>query len=198
MPFIVFSSGRNTLSCCIDYCHVRHRPATAQPQEIAMSHRLTFPLVSLLFVTGCTGPMRQGTPDTIAVQSDPAGAHVMVMGKDLGVTPLTLPVKAVFPASYTPEQEALYGRVTLLKDGCAEYVATVDNRALGRGLKAQLDCAAVTSVPAAPAAQAAETPAPAAARAPAQRLRMLDDVHKEGLISDEEYRQLRQRILDEL
>lgn len=160
-----------------------------------MSYRLSLPLASLLFVTGCAGHMGRGTPDTIAVESDPAGAHVMVMGQDRGMTPLTLPVTAVFPARYPPEQVDLYGRITLLKDGCAEYTATVDNRLLGRGLRAQLDCAASTP-PAAPPGM--ETTAPAAARAPAQRLRMLDDVYKEGLISDEEYRQLRQRILDEL
>lgn len=161
-----------------------------------MSHRLTLPLASLLLVAGCTGPMGRGTPETIAVQSDPAGAHVMVMGKDLGVTPLTVPVKAIFPASYPPEQVALYGRITLLKDGCAEYVATIDNRTLGRGLKAQLDCVSVT--PPAPAVTPAQATETAAARAPAQRLRMLEDVYKEGLINDEEYRQLRQRILDGL
>lgn len=164
-----------------------------------MSHRLAIPLVSLLFAGGCSSNLTQGTPETIAVQSTPA-ATVVVMGQELGTTPMTVPVKAVFPSSYPPEQEALYGRITLKKDGCADYVTTVSGKVLSRGIKAELDCG-VVKAPAATPIQAAEPPSPAPAapsHSPSQRLRQLDEVYKQGLISDDEYRQLRQRILDSL
>lgn len=164
-----------------------------------MSRRLAIPLVSLLFAGGCSSNLTQGTPETIAVQSTPA-ATVVVMGQALGTTPMAVPVKAVFPSSYPPEQEALYGRIILKKEGCADYMTTVSGKVLSRGIKAELECGA-PKTPAAAPAQATEPPTsiPAApVHSPSQRLRQLDDVYKQGLISDEEYRQLRQRILDTL
>lgn len=163
-----------------------------------MSHRFTLPLVALLITGGCSGPLTQGTPETLSVRSEPA-ATVLVMGRDMGMTPQTIPVKAVFPAAYPPEQESLYGRITLQREGCKDYVATVSGKVLSRGLDVQLDCDA-TAQPATPTAavtgptQVTE-PAPVSA---SQRLRQLEDIHRQGLISDEEYRQLRQRILDTL
>ncbi len=161
-----------------------------------MSYRLAAPLASLLLVGGCSSTLTQGTPDTIAVQSEPA-ATVVVMGQALGTTPLTLPVKTVFPAHYPPEQEAHYGRITLKKEGCTDYVATVSGKVLSHGIKAQLDCGA--KVAPAPAQAVGHTPAtPAPTYSPGQRLQQLEDIYRQGLISDEEHRQLRQRILDTL
>jgi len=161
-----------------------------------MSSRLTLALAALLTVGGCSSPLTQGTPETLSVRSEPA-ATVLVMGRDMGMTPLTIPVNAVFPAAYPPEQELLYGRITLQRQGCKDYVATVSGKVLSRGLDVQLDCAAIAPPAAVPAPVA--SPAPAAEPASAsQRLRQLDDIRRQGLISDEEYRQLRQRILDTL
>lgn len=161
-----------------------------------MPHRLAVPAAALLFVGGCSTPLQQGTPDSITVQSKPAAA-VVVMGQELGVTPLTVPVKAVFPSHYPPEQELLYGRITLKKEGCKDHVATVSGTVLSRGINVQLDCSA-NPAPAPDPARTSTQPPSAAAHSPSQRLRQLEDIYGQGLISDEEYRQLRQRILDAL
>lgn len=107
MPFVVFFPGRNTLSCGL----VDYHAAAAHRFGGDHDHRYTLPLVALLITGGYSGPLSQGTPETLSVRSEPA-ATVLVMGRDMGMTPQTIPVKAVFPAAYPPEQEALYGRIT--------------------------------------------------------------------------------------
>jgi len=163
-----------------------------------LPRRLTLALVPLL-ITGCSGGLGKGLPDTIAVQSEPPGAAVIVMGQELGTTPLAIPVKTVFPAAYAPELEAHYGRIMMKKSGCSDYVTTVDGNVLGRGLKVQLECTATAAAPPATDAPRNLTPdTPPVTLTPGERLRQLDDIFRHGLISDEEYRQLRRRILDTL
>jgi hypothetical protein len=161
-------------------------------------HRLALPLAAL-FIAGCSGGMSRGTPETIAVQSEPAGASVIVMGQELGSTPLSVSTKTVFPASYATELEGQYGRILLRKAGCGDFVTSVDGKVLSHGLKAKLECTATaTPSPVQPAVNEPHPAAPLAAAAPGQRLRQLDDLRKDGLISEEEYQLLRRRVLDTL
>jgi hypothetical protein len=164
-----------------------------------MLPRCLAPAIVPLLIAGCSGGLGEGLPDTIAVQSEPPGAVVIVMGQELGTTPLAIPVKSVFPAVYAPELEAQYGRIMVKKSGCSDYVTTVDGNVLGRGLKVQLECAATAAAPPETAAPTNLTPdTPPTTLMPGERLRQLDDIFRHGLISDEEYQQLRRRILDTL
>lgn len=141
---------------------------------------------------GCAGAATRA--DELSVTSEPPAAEVYAMGERLGVTPLTIRQEAVFPVVYDRDREPLYGKLMLRKDGCREHTQRVSSAALHKGVVVKLDC----GQPAAKeAVEKLEAP-PRAAQTPALRLRRLDALHREGLISDEEYHTIRERILSEL
>lgn len=174
-------------------------------------------------LAGCAGhDWLPRSADSFEVVSEPAGAEIWIMDRRWGTTPAEIPVKAVFPATYPAEKQALYGRVTFRQAGCDSLTLPVGPRAVGSRLVGKLHCpqAAPAATPvAAPAASApaviAEpvavpaTPrtdvAPAAVPPPTpaavgakERLLRLKELREEGLISEEEYQQLRRRVLDTL
>jgi len=149
----------------------------------------------LFIVTGqgCAGVATRA--DEFSVTTEPPGAAVYAMGERLGVTPLTIRQESVFPVVYQPDQQHLYGTLLLRKEGCREHSQRVSSAALHKGIAVNLDCGgrAVEE-----AAEQREPAQPQAARTPATRLRRLDQLRQEGLISDQEYRAIRSRILSEL
>ncbi|WP_197702949.1 MULTISPECIES: hypothetical protein [Thiohalobacter] len=149
------------------------------------------------------------------VDSEPAGAQVFTIAGRAGTTPLTLSERDIYPNSYPPEDVDLYGIIILRKDGCTDYRRRVTRSDIEQGIVAQLDCGAsagavAPAVPALepPAARAAPArpgaaPAPspkAAVESPAQRrlrqLRVIQELHDEGLLSDAEEQRIRRRILE--
>lgn len=142
------------------------------------------------------------TSDNLVVESTPEGAEVWIMGKRVGTTPGTFPVSLVFPAQYKPEDIGLYGRVRLVKEGCESVMRPVSTEALSSKMKVKLNCAAAAAPQAAPAAyrspQANPAAAPAVPATAKERLMRLEELRREGLINEEEYRSLRKRVLDSL
>jgi len=106
------------------------------------------------------------------------------MGSRVGLTPLTLDEKRIFPLTYPEEKQALYGAVELRKADCSNAMQRVSTRALERGVHVKLDCAGT----------------PVATQRPAieQRLRRVQELRNEGVITELEAREIRQRILGEL
>ncbi len=159
--------------------------------------------VAPLLLAGCAGG-QIAAREKVVIDSDPQGAQVRVGGKDIGVTPVSVALDDVFPKHWTSrisEDEqgfAFYRRlevVELKKDGCAPFTTKLVDAQLDRDVvKFALKCD--PNYKPAPVAQ----PVPAAPPAPAatveQRLRALDELKQKGLISDEEYRAQRQRILN--
>jgi hypothetical protein len=123
------------------------------------------------------------------VESDPAGAAVYVMGNNMGVTPMQLSRTDVFPNIYPKEKESLYGKVTLRKDGCKDYTRSVSGDITGFGLHAKLDCGS-------PAPSTAAQAAPS--ETVEQRLDKVKELLNKGLISEDEAKKARARILNEL
>lgn len=152
-------------------------------------------LLALATLSACGGivlfPSSSGSTH---VESVPSGAEVFVMGQRVGVTPLELEDARAFPMRYPPEQRALYGRVVLRKEGCREYVVPLSVEASNHGIVAQLDCGGSSA-----AAGGPPVAAPAESSAPLdERLRSIDTLAEQGLISTEERRRTRARVLEEV
>ncbi|WP_206609572.1 peptidase associated/transthyretin-like domain-containing protein [Thiohalobacter thiocyanaticus] len=147
------------------------------------------------------------------IDSEPAGARVFTIGGRVGTTPLTLSERDIYPNSYPPEDVDLYGVIILRRDGCTDYRRRVTRSDIEQGILARLDCGAsaaavAPAVPApeppatrpAPARPSAAPPPEAAAESPAQRrlrqLRVIQELHDEGLLSDAEEQSIRRRILE--
>lgn len=153
--------------------------------------------VALAFVAGCA-PIG-AKPDRIAVSSEPPGADIYVMDAKLGVTPGSVPLGAIFPSTYPAEHRRLYGTIELRKPGCVPATQPVSTRGVARGVHVKLDCGQATAVG---TGTGPEPPQPPPAASPAthaeQRLRQVREWLDQGLITEEEAREVRRRILGDL
>lgn len=160
-------------------------------------------LVTLLFVTGCssTGGVSNAVgnlfpaagDNSIKIESEPSGAAVYVMDKMVGITPLQISNKDVFPPIYPKEKESLYGSVTLKLAGCSDFTRTIDSKIINAGLHAQLDCG-----DAKPASSQTSSDSHSSKESVEQRLDKIKDFLNKGLITEEEARKARERVLNDL
>ena len=155
-------------------------------------------LAGSALLTGCGGGVGVKLRDTVLIETVPPGAQVKVSGRDIGVTPLSVDLDQAFPRHWTTrvktddEGFAFYRRLEMLdlkKEGCETYTQQIVEPELARDLKITLKCD--------PNYQPVVVAAPAAAGIE-QRLRTVEDLKAKGLITDDEYRTQRQRILDGL
>jgi hypothetical protein len=116
------------------------------------------------------------------------------MGEKIGVTPLLLSHNDVFPNTYPSEKVSVYGRITLKKDGCSDLTRTVSAEISNNGLHAKLNCPDTNS------ASSATTSAdsPRNSQTVEQRLDKIKELQSKGLITEDEAKQARERILKEL
>ncbi len=166
---------------------------------IIIKNKFTALFVMAFLTTGCssTGGMNNLFPaagdNPIKIESEPSGAEVFVMGEKLGVTPLKISHQDVFPNIYPREKLPLYGRVTLKKAGCADFTRTISTEISNAGLRAQLDCVNMS-----PASSRAFMEAPHANESVEQRLDKIKELLNKGLISEEEAKKARERVLNDL
>ena len=158
-----------------------------------------FVLVNLLLATGCSSMDGAGNlfpaagDNPIQIESEPTGAAVYVMGEKVGVTPFQISKKDVFPNIYPKEKESVYGRVTLKKEGCSDFTRTVNAEISNKGLRAQLVCGDIK-----PASPKPSGDAPRISETAEQRLDKIRDLLNKGLITEEEAKKARERILNDL
>ena len=162
-------------------------------------------LVSSAVLAGCGGTAGLKIRDAVLIESVPPGAQVRVSGRDIGVTPLTVELDKAFPRHWNTriksdeEGFAFYRRLETLdltKDGCEPYTRQVVEADLARDIKILLTCDP-NYQPAAVVAPAA-VPAAGANGSMESRLRTLDELKSKGLVTEDEYRAQRQRLLNGL
>lgn len=163
-----------------------------------MKRHLTLSLL-IISLSACSGTsLLTRQQRTFQVDSVPVGASVLVLGEAMGQTPLTLHTRDVFPQNFAHDKQHLYGRVEIRHPGCKAFITTVSSRIISDGLNAKLECSGKTTSAVSPQPpQLGETVESATSNLK-QRLRKLQELYDEGLISDTEYQQKRQQLLDEL
>ena len=148
------------------------------------------------FSSAQTGSTKHGR--IINVTSTPPGATVRADGTKLGVTPLQVDIDASFPRKWVAAEDygivhRVSGKLTLEKSGCDDYTVPVSHIAPAEDIDVTLVCKEEV-----PETTPAETAKPALSEDMEQRLRKLDKLYRDGVISAEEYKQHRARILGEL
>lgn len=159
-------------------------------------------VIALPLLPACSSsPFRSESTDhkqgrVIAVTSSPPGATVRADGNVLGKTPLQVNIDKSFPHRWVQAEDygivyRVSGKLVIEKNGCEEYSIPVSGKTPADDIDVTLVCTD-------------EKPAPAEAVKPAmpenmeQRLRKLEKLYHDGVISGDEYHQHRNRILDEL
>lgn len=155
--------------------------------------------LSACAVAGSPGERPAGT---IRVSSDPAGAVAYADGVELGATPLEIVPGSHFRAGFVGLSYRYHGTLSVKKPGCETWSVEVNDHVLSKDIHAKLKCDPDLRPPARPA----PSPPGPTRSSPGQpdedpyveRLERIETLHRKGLISDEEYGQLRARILEKL
>jgi len=139
-----------------------------------------------------------------SVTSSPSGAAVYANGLKLGVTPLKKDLFKVFPTSWNNWKLSASGVLVLKKQGCKDYTLKVNDAILLKPVHAKLKCGLkpVMSEEAPSPPPQAVTPQKLPVKKKMSKLEMrlneLTRLYKKGVITDQEYRSTRKRILDEI
>lgn len=126
------------------------------------------------------------------VSSDPSDAAIYAMGEKIGLTPMKLQSSALFPEIYDTGKQSLYGKVLIKKEGCADFMHSVNQKSLSDGPNAKLDCGNNTPM------QKYNTTPPKLPKEAEQRLEYIKELLDGGLITEEEAKIVRARIIDTL
>lgn len=172
---------------------------------------------SVMLLAGCAGLGGIDGNDRLSLRSKPSGAEVYIMEQSIGRTPISISQQTLYPSTYPQDLQHLYGEIMLKKAGCQDYRRRVSSRDFTNGVDAMLDCGkdvagnrsatAATApampkkadaLPEQPVAIDSEIPEKNASQSAKQRLSEINELKEEGLINEQEYRTIRQRILDSL
>lgn len=161
--------------------------------------------IAIILLPACSNnPFRSDQTDSgkkgriITVTSSPAGATVRANGTNLGETPLKVNIDKSFPYKWMRAEDygvvrRVSGKLTIEKNGCDEYTVPVSHAAPADDINVTLVCTGEKPTP-----TPAETADPGIPEDTERRLKKLGKLHRDGIISTDEYQQHRDRILGEL
>lgn len=172
-----------------------------------------FKVISMLagavfLLQGCAG-MSSNKSKSADVTSSPTGAMVYAGALELGETPLKHNLYDAFPAGWQNSIYQAQGILLIKKEGCKDFTMKVSDLILSKPIHADLKCSVVTKADkpavAVPAAAKSETKPvtklgakPVPKSKTEKRLAELEALFKKQIITKEEYKMTRMRILNEL
>lgn len=151
-------------------------------------------------LTGCasSGKLTENQSGHITITSEPVGAMVYADGIEIGTTSLQIASASHFRSGFVGLSYRYTGRLVLKKAGCDAWSTEVNDFVLSKDVHAKLKCdpnykPAISqptgNIPNADASSENQ---------PIERLEQIESLRKKGLISEDEYRQLRIRVLEKL
>ncbi len=158
-----------------------------------------------LVLIGCAGlAPPQSRAAKIMISSEPTGAIAYADGAELGVTPLKIQPSDNFRSGFVGSSYRYFGKLTLRKPGCEPWSTEVDDHVLSHDVRVKLKCDPGLLPASEATLNPTANPQSAAGSASrlndktAERLKRIESLRKGGLISDEEYRKARARIIEQL
>lgn len=161
-------------------------------------------LAAVSVFSGCASTSGGSEAQTgrIRILSEPTGAMAYADGTELGATPLEIVPGNHFRSGFAGLSYRYLGKLSIRKAGCETWSTEVNDHILAKDVHARLKCDPGFR-PVSPAVPSAGGPSrsmsnPSSGDQAIERLERIETLHKKGLISDEEYTQLRTRIIDRL
>jgi len=156
----------------------------------------TFMIISAFFLLqGCAGSSTK-KDETPSVTSSPSGAAVFANILELGQTPLQANLYDAFPAGWQNSIYQAQGVLVVKKDGCKDYTLKVNDLILSKPIHAELECSKASKPEKTTAA--AMPPMVTTPSSTEKRVEELEALQKKGVITEDEYKKTRERILSEL
>lgn len=175
--------------------------------SVARSRPWPLLLVAVAAAGAATAQTFEGPASrTFEVRSNPPGAEVRTISGAHGETPASITERDVYPNTYPSDKQDLYGLVILERPGCKEEAVRLGAADIRQGLSVDLDCESAGAAPTGRrSGPPASRPGKAETRTEAEsmpdrrlrQLRVLQELHDEGLLTDEEEARIRRRILDQ-
>ena len=157
---------------------------------------------ALLSACASTGDGSESQTGRIKITSEPAGAVAYADNAEIGDTPLEIVPGSHFRSGFVGFTYRYFGKLTIKKAGCETWSTEVNDNILSKDVHAKLKCDPnFRPEPASPPSSgnaASSSPNATSKDEYLDRLERIEALHKKGLISDEEYAQLRARILEKL
>lgn len=154
-------------------------------------------LAAASLLSGCAGTGDSSAQSgRIRITSEPAGAIAYADGAELGATPLAIAPGNHFRSGFVGFSYRYVGKLSIRKPGCETWSTEVNDAILSKDIHARLRCD--------PNHQPAAAPSPGQPAGTAtgdqsiERLERIEALRRKGLISEEEYRRLRTRIIEKL
>lgn len=124
------------------------------------------------------------------------------MGETVGVTPLQLRERAIYPNDFADDKAHLYGTITLRRDACSTQQYRVTETDIRNGLSIELDCRPGTATATLESGQEPDSRVSSTrisgeetiSEKKLRQLRVLQELYDEGFITAEEERRIRRRI----
>lgn len=161
-------------------------------------------LTAASVLSGCagTGDSSESQAGRIRITSDPAGAIAYADGAELGATPLAIVPGNHFRSGFVGFSYRYVGKLSIKKPGCETWSTEVNDAILSKDIHARLKCDP-NYQPLSTAAPSSGSSSNSGSNSPSkdqtiERLERIETLHKKGLISDEEYKQSRTRIIEKL
>jgi hypothetical protein len=135
------------------------------------------------------------------VSSEPSGARVWSITGELGTTPLGIGERSIYPNRFPEERIDEYGKLFVSHPGCSTLTHSVTVDEVANGVSLIMDCrpgvvrVAVEDLDAVGPMARETPPAPHAAERRLRQLRVLEELLEDGIISAEEERSIRRRLL---
>ena len=147
-------------------------------------------LSAVVLMQGCSGlsVKQQKLP---SVTSNPSGAVVYANILELGKTPLTHNLYDAFPAGWQNSTYQAQGILIIKMDGCKDYTLKISDLILSKPIHADLECSKVIK-------SEKVTPIMGSHGHAEKRFEELEALYKKGVITEDEYKKTRERILNEL
>ena len=158
-------------------------------------------VAATLSACAATGSSAERPAGKIRISSEPAGAVAYADGVELGATPLEIVPGSHFRAGFVGLSYRYHGSLSVKKPGCETWSIEVNDYVLSKDVHARLKCDPALQPPAtapSPAGPPQSSPVQPDGDPYVERLERIETLHRKGLISDEEYGQLRARILEKL
>ena len=156
------------------------------------THYIWLILVSSTLLMSCAANR------VVTIDSQPQGARVIADGKEIGKTPLKIEPDEVFPPRWIGGSYMVKGQLELKKMECEPVSMKVNDSVLSNNITQQLKCSDKQAIPTNTPANPQNEKALPVNESTAQRLENLNQLREKGLVTDEEYKSQRQRILNEL
>lgn len=159
-------------------------------------------ICAMTLLQGCSGSsVKQHSPADVT--SNPSGATVYANQLKLGVTPLHYKLYKAFPAGWSDAMYQAQGVLIVKMDDCEDYTLKVNDYILSKPVHAELECSEpgsseVSTTAVEKNATSNIMPVVTPASETEKRLEQLESIYDKGMITDEEYRATRERILNEL